>query len=101
MEQTFAAQVKLRLGKTAEAQAIVAPALALQRELATRNVDDPSQFLEHAAVLCTAAAAGLGDPARQLAEASALVAKLPPEMRRLSFVAFWRDRIDETRSRRR
>jgi hypothetical protein len=100
-ERTFAALVKVRLDKPAEARALVEPALAIQRDLATRNVDDPSQYLEHAAALCTAAAAGVGDPARLLAEASTLMAKLPPEMKRLSFVEFWRDRIDEARSRRR
>jgi len=100
-ERTFAALVKVRLDQPAEARALVEPALAIQRDLATRNVDDPSQYLEHAAALCTATAAGIGDPARQLAEASALMAKLPPEMKRLSFVAFWQDRIDEMRSRRR
>ncbi|MCK7500530.1 MAG: hypothetical protein MZW92_67515 [Comamonadaceae bacterium] len=34
-------------------------------------------------------------------EASALLDRLPAEMKRASYVAFWRERIDETRSRRR
>jgi len=100
-ERTLAALVKVRLDKPAEARSLVEPALALQRDLATRNVDDPSQYLEHAAALYVASVAGVGDAARQLAEAGALMAKLPPEMKRLSFVEFWGARIGEARSRRR
>jgi hypothetical protein len=100
-ERTLAALVKVRLGEAAQARALIEPALAFQRELAARNVDDPSQHLELAAALCVAAAAGVGDAARQLAEASALLDRLPAEMKRASYVAFWRERIDETRSRRR
>ncbi len=100
-ERTLAALVKVRLGEAAQARALIEPALAFQRELAARNVDDPSQHLELAAALCVAAAAGVGDAARQLAEASALLDRLPAEMKRASYVAFWRERIDETRFRRR
>jgi tetratricopeptide (TPR) repeat protein len=100
-ERTLAALVKVRLGEAAQARALIEPALAFQRELAARNVDDPSQHLELAAALCVAAAAGVGDPARQLAEASALLDRLPAEMKRASYVAFWRERIDEARARRR
>ena len=101
LDRTLAALVKVRLGEAREARALIEPALAFQRELAARNVDDPSQHLELAAALCAAAAAGVGDPARQLSEASALLDRLPAEMKRASYVAFWRERIDETRSRRR
>jgi hypothetical protein len=101
LDRTLLALVKVRQGEAREARALIEPALAFQRELAARNVDDPSQRLELAAALCAAAAAGVGDPARQLAEASALLDRLPAEMKRASYVAFWRDRLDETRSRRR
>jgi hypothetical protein len=101
LERTLAALVKLRLGETAQARALIEPALAFQRDLATRNVDDPSQHLELAAALCVASVAGVGNPARQLAEANALMDKLPAELQRASYVRFWRDCIDEARSRRR
>ncbi len=100
-ERTFAALVKVRLNQPAEARALIEPALKFQRELAARNVDDPSQRLDHAAALCVAAVAGVGDPAAQLAEAAALMDKLPPEMQRLSYVEIWRNRIADARSGRR
>jgi hypothetical protein len=100
-DDTMAALVKLRLGRQAEARALIEPVVHFQRDLLTRNVDDPSQRLELAAALGVASLAGVGDPARQLAEASALMDKLPSEMQRASYVRFWRDRIDEARSRRR
>ena len=100
-ESTFAALVKVRLDQPAEARALIEPALKFQRDLAARNVDDPSQRLDHAAALCVAAVAGVGDPAAQLAEAAALMEKLPPEMKRLSYVEVWRSRIAEARSGRR
>jgi tetratricopeptide (TPR) repeat protein len=99
-EQTFAALVKVRLGRPEEARALIVPALAFQRDLARRNVDDPSQRAALAAALYVAAVADAGDRAAQLAEAAALMDKLPPEMVRLTYFATWRERIAEERSRR-
>src|SRR5439155_1464244 len=76
-----------------ETRALIVPALAFQRDLARRNVDDPSQRAALASALYVAAIAGVGDRAAQLAEAAALMDKLPPEMKRLSLYATWRDRI--------
>jgi hypothetical protein len=100
-ERTLAALVKARLGKPEEARALIEPIVGLQRDLSTRNVDDPSQHLELAAALGVASVAGMGDPKRQLAEASALLDKLPAEMKRAAYVRFWRDRIDEAKAGRR
>src|SRR5205823_5689269 len=100
-EQTFAALVKVRLERPDETRALIVPALAFQRDLARRNVDDPSQRAALASALYVAAIAGVGDRAAQLAEAAALMDKLPPEMKRLSLYATWRDRIAEARAGRR
>ncbi len=97
-EQTFAALVKVRLDRPDEARALIVPALAFQRDLARRNVDDPSQRAALAAALYVTAIAGVGDRAAQLAEAAALMDKLPPEMKRLSVYATGRDRIAEARA---
>ena len=100
-ERTFAALVKLRLNQLDEARALIVPALKFQRDLAPRNVDDPSQRLDMACALYVAALAGVGDPAAQLAEADALMNKLPSEMKRLAYVEVWRARISEARAGRR
>ena len=94
-ERTLAALVKVRLGKTDEARALIEPIVRLQRDLSARNVDDPSQHLELAAALGVASLAGMGDPTRQLAEARALLDKLPAEMKQIALVRFWRARIAE------
>jgi tetratricopeptide (TPR) repeat protein len=100
-ERTFAALAKLRLNRPDEARALIVPALKFQRELAKRNVDDPSQRLDLAAALYVAAVAGVGDPAAQLTEAAALMDKLPAEMKGLSYVEIWRARIADARAGRR
>ena len=100
-EQTFAALVKVRLDRPEEARALIVPVLAFQRDLAKRNVDDPSQRADLAAALYVAAMAGVGDRAAQLAEAAALMDKLPPEMARLTQFVVWRERIAEARAARR
>ena len=94
-ERTFGALVKLRLNRPEEARALIVPALKFQRDLAPRNVDDPSQRLDLAAALYVAAVAGLRNPAAQLAEASQLMDKLPAEMKGLKYVEIWRNRIAE------
>jgi len=100
-ERTFAALVKIRLNQPEAARALIVPALEFQRDLAPRNVDDPSQRLDLAGALYVATLAGIGNPAEQLAEAAALVDKLPTEMKGLKYVADWSGRIaDEQKSRR-
>ena len=99
-EQAFAALVLARLDRQADAQRLIGPALKFQRDLSPRNHDDPSQRYELAVALYVAAVAGLGNGAAQLAEASALMDKLPAEMRGLRDVTVWRERIADERSRR-
>jgi hypothetical protein len=84
-----------------EARQRAEPALKFERELAGRNADDPSQRLDLALALFAASVAGVGERGPMLTEASALVDRLPPEMRRLSDVAVWRERIAEEQKKRR
>ena len=100
-EQAFAALVLARLNRLAEAQQRIAPVLKFERELYARNRDNPAQRWELAVALYVASVAGLGDAGAQLAEANALMDKLPSEMRALRDVALWRERIVEERARRR
>jgi tetratricopeptide (TPR) repeat protein len=100
-ERTFMALVLARLGRGEEAQKIVAGSLKFQRELAARNRDSAGQRFELAVTLYVAAVAGLGDANAQLAEAAAIMQKLPAEMQALRSVAVWQQRITEERTRRR
>jgi len=89
------------LNQPEAARTLIVPALKFQRDLAPRNVDDPNQRLDLSAALYVAALAGVGNPAAQLAEASALVDKLPTEMKGLKYVVDWTGRIaDEQKNRR-
>ena len=94
-EQAFAALVLARLNRLPEAQALAAESLKFERELSPRNVDDPSQRLDLAISLYVAAVSGLGDRAAQLAEAAALVDRLPAGTRALASTTQWRARIAE------
>ena len=94
-DQAWLALMLVRLDRKPEAQQLVAPALKFERELTPRNLDDPSQRFELAWVLLSAAAAGLGDPAAQLAEATTLIDRLPPEMRQLRSTVLVRTGIAE------
>jgi predicted nucleic acid-binding protein len=97
-ERTFKALVLARLGRTDEAQKLAAAALKFERDLATRNRDSAYQRLELAQALYVAAVAGLGDANAQLAEADAIMKKLPAEMQKLREVAIWQERISGARS---
>jgi len=82
-----------RLGRPAEAAALLAPVLAGARERNTRNFDDQAERLDFAAALDAQA---LVDPAHRAAlldEALRLIDKLPPEMRGLLSTQQWRERI--------
>jgi hypothetical protein len=100
-ERAFAALVLARQGRQAEAQKLIAPVLEFERGLSPKNQDDPTQRLELAVALYVASVAGLGDASAQLAEANALMDKLPAEMRGLRDVAAWHQGIVDERSRRR
>ena len=100
-ERIFMALVLARLGRTEEAQKLAAAALKFERDLAVRNRDSAGQRLELAQALYVAAVAGLGDANAQLAEADAIMKKLPVEMQKLRNVAIWQERMTEERARRR
>ena len=95
------ALVLARLGRTEEAQKLAAAALKYERELAARNRDSAYQRFELAQALYVAAVAGLGDANAQLAEADAIMKRLPVEMQKLRNVAIWQERITEEQARRR
>jgi hypothetical protein len=90
---TLLALALVRDNKSSEAQAVIAPVLKLQRGLFARNHDDYRQHVELASALYASALAGGGDRRALLAEATALIAGLPPEMRSLKTVVLWRERI--------
>jgi len=100
-QQAIAALVLARRNRHDEAIALITPALKFQRELAARGRDDPGQRVELANALFVAAAVGFGDRPAQLAEATALIDKLPPDLRRAKTTDILRERIAEERSRRR
>jgi hypothetical protein len=84
VEVMQAAAVAARLGKTAEAQALIEPVLKLERDLYARaDNDDQVQRVEYAQTLYIASLAGLGKKQAQLAEAAAVLDALSPETRGL------------------
>jgi len=100
-QQALGALVLARRNRRDEAVALIVPALKFQRELAARNHDDPNQRIDLANALFITAAVGVGDRPAQLAEAAAILDKLPPELKRAQTVEALRDRITEERARRR
>ncbi len=100
-QQALAALVLARRGRVDEAATFAGKTLKFERELAARNRDDPSQRFELANALFVAGAVGVGDRNAQLAEASALIDKLPPEFKRARPAIVLRERISDEKSRRR
>jgi hypothetical protein len=100
-ERIFMALVLARLGRIEETQKLATAALKYERELAARNRDSAWQRIELAQALYVAAISGFGDANVQLAEADAIMRKLPVEMQKLRDVAIWQERITEERARRR
>jgi tetratricopeptide (TPR) repeat protein len=102
-EILIAAEIAARQGKVAEAQKLVDPVLKLQRELNARGADNDDQLQrsELANALYVSALAGSPQKAAQLAEAAALLDRLPPEMRRMSEPTRLRAAISEEQKRQR
>jgi tetratricopeptide (TPR) repeat protein len=100
IERLYMALILARLGRTDEAQRLVGEVLKFERDLAARNRDSAGQRFELAQTLYVAAVAGFGDARAQLAEADAIVRKLPVEMQRLREVELWQARIAAERARR-
>jgi hypothetical protein len=90
---TLLALALVHENKPSEAQSVIAPVVKLQRGLFAHNHDDYRQHVELASALYASALAGAGDRRALLAEASALIAGLPTEMRSLKTVVQWRERV--------
>ncbi len=96
VEETLAAMITARLGKTAEAQRIIEPVLNFHRDLYKRaGNDSATQRFELAQAIYAAALAGTGQKAAQLSEAAAILDALPPDMRRLISTSRLRESIAE------
>jgi hypothetical protein len=100
-ERIFMALILARLGRAEEAQKMIAASLKFERALASRNVDSAGQRVELAQALFVAAVAGYGNANAQLAEAAAIMQKLPAEMQALRSVTVWRKRIADEQARHR
>ncbi|HEY5365327.1 MAG TPA: hypothetical protein VIL19_02550 [Casimicrobiaceae bacterium] len=96
-EQMLAALIAVRLGKMDDARRLAGPPLALHRGYFARNTEDSTQHVQMARALYVAASAGLGDHAKELAQAASIIARLPPQTRRLISVGRLRDAIAEER----
>ncbi len=97
--QAFNAASLAKLGRAAEAQAAIAPALDLHRGIASKGRDDPGQRQEYATVLYASALAGNATRGADLAQAAALLDRLPPELARTPSVVWLRAQIAEERAR--
>jgi hypothetical protein len=84
-EQTaLAARIAARLGRHVEAQQLIAPVLAMHRDLfARKDNEDLLQHLQFADALYTSAIAGSPGKAAELRQAAAIVDALPAAMRDL------------------
>ena len=101
-QRMLAAMIAARLGKPAEAQALIEPVLKFHRGLNARaDNDDQLQRVEYAQALYAAALAGQGQKAALLAEAASLLDALPTDMRRLISITVWRNWIAEEQKTRR
>jgi tetratricopeptide (TPR) repeat protein len=100
--QILLAMILARQGKQADAQRAVAPALKLHRELqARKDNQDLTQRIELAQALLASAMAGGGKEAASLAEAAALIDRLPPSLRQLRSTELLRKMIAEEQGGRR
>jgi hypothetical protein len=90
-----------KLGRHAEAQEAIAPALKFHRELQARHHDDLTQRVQLAQALYAKAIAGGGSEAASLQEAAALIDGLPPLMRGMKSVSLIRSDIAEEQNGRR
>jgi hypothetical protein len=93
IKSTWLAMALARQGRRDEALKVIAPMVQFQRGLAAKNHGDRWQPLELAGALYAEALAEPGKRAALLREAAALTLNLAPEMRPLSDVRQWRERI--------
>jgi hypothetical protein len=84
-----------KLGRADEARPLAEASLKFQRELHARKHDEALQHLELAGALYAAALADPANARALLAEAQAVIAALPAQMRETRNVGYWRSRIAE------
>ena len=83
-QAVLAARIAARLGRREEAQRLVAPVLAMHRELFARaENEDLTQHLQFADALYTSALAGSSDRSAELRQAAAVLDALPAQLRTL------------------
>jgi tetratricopeptide (TPR) repeat protein len=100
-EQVLAAMIAARAGRHADAQQIIDPVLKFHRGLYARNHDDLSQHVEIARALYASGLSGSAQASSQLAEAAAIIDRLPPQMSRQTSIARLRGWIAEEQKTRR
>lgn len=86
------------LGKTADATAVLAPSLALHRELYRRNHDFEKQRLDYATALYADALADPSHRTASLEEAARLLRDLSAGMQALTTVKRWQQRVAAERA---
>jgi hypothetical protein len=84
-----------RLGRLAEARALIEPEVKFQRELAARNKGDVTQFMEFAETLYVESLTDASHSVALRREALGLIAKLPPQFHKLRSVTRWRQLIQD------
>jgi hypothetical protein len=84
-----------RLGRLAEARALIEPEVKFQRELAARNKGDVTQFMEFAETLYVESLTDASHSVALRREALGLIAKLPPQFHKLRSVTRWRKLIQD------
>jgi hypothetical protein len=89
-----------RLGRNAEAQQVLAPALAFYREWYARKHDDMSFHVEFAKGLYALALADSKQSAAALKQAANLIDTLPAPLRGVKSVSLWRSWITEEQRKR-
>jgi conflict system STAND superfamily ATPase len=82
-----------RLGRLAEAHALIEPEVKFQRELAARNKGDVTQFMNLAETLYVESLTDASHSVALRREALGLIAKLPPQFHKLRSVTRWRQLI--------
>jgi hypothetical protein len=100
-QRVLAAIIAARLGRDADAQQRLAPALKLHRDLYSRGPDneDQTQRVEFASALYASALVSPNQRASQLAQAASILDGLPPGMRSLISTTRLRDAIAEEQKR--
>jgi tetratricopeptide (TPR) repeat protein len=100
-QRVLAAIIAARLGRDAEAQQLLAPALKLHRDLYARGPDneDQTQRLEFAFTLYASALVSPNQSASQLAQAASILDGIPAAMRNLISTTRLREAIAEERKR--